>query len=481
MEPRTLDIHPTEKQYQAWEALLNPEIAEIHFGGAAGGGKTWLGCESRLVRAYQYPGYKSFIGRNELKRLMATDFITFTKVCKFHNIPDEDWKLNGQYNYIEFRNGSRIDLIDLSYKPTDPMYERLGSLEFTDGWVDEAGEIPFMAIDILQSRVGRHNTFEIDDQVVSVKPDTLYTYNPNKGWVYRVYKQAKDGTLPHDVVFIQALYKDNPFTADIYGKQLERIKDPAMRARLMLGQFDYDSDPTSLIDYDAILDIFTNSLEPEIGQDPKKYFTEDVARHGVDKTVMYLWEDWKIVGVRIYAKQDTAVTSEKTKNILKEKQIPYSQAIADEDGIGGAVVDNVKGIRGFIANGVPFNNPDTGERENFANVKAQCAYILAEKINNHKFAVDVKPENFISEVPGITFEVWKEMLIEELEHIKSKDKDREGKLKINSKEDVKVELGRSPDFSDTALMRAHFEYKSKIQMKGVTVYKPTFSGFNRRG
>ena len=33
------------------------------------------------------------------------------KVCSYHKIPEGDWKLNGQYNYIEFFNGSKIDLL----------------------------------------------------------------------------------------------------------------------------------------------------------------------------------------------------------------------------------------------------------------------------------------------------------------------------------------------------------------------------------
>ena len=79
--PRTLEINPTAKQYRAWEAFENPDVAEIHFGGGAGGGKSWLGCESRIVRAYAYPGYKSYIGRKELTRLMASVMVTFRKVC----------------------------------------------------------------------------------------------------------------------------------------------------------------------------------------------------------------------------------------------------------------------------------------------------------------------------------------------------------------------------------------------------------------
>jgi len=469
---RTLELNPNPKQYLAWQALKDSNIAEIHYGGAAGGGKTWLGCESRIVRAYAYPGYKSFIGRKELTHLMSTAFITFQKVMKFYKIPDTEWNLNGKYNYIEFKNGSRIDLLDLANKPSDPMYERLGSLEYTDGWIDEAGEVPFMAVDILQSRVGRHMNEEF-----RINPDTLYTYNPNKGWVYRVYKQWKEGTLPKDVVFIQALYKDNPFTAEIYGKQLDRIKDPAMRARLKLGSFEYDDDPTTLMDNDAVIDLFTNTLSFS----EEKYMSIDVARHGVNKTVIYLWEGWTLYGVRIYEKQDTAVTSQKARDIARVEEIPYSHCVADEDGIGGAVVDNNKGFRGFIANTPAYDNPQTNEKENFASLKAQSSYKLAEKVNGHKMAIKIKEGQFHSEVPEITFEVWRDLLIEELEAIKSKNMDKDTKLQIRSKDEVKEEIGRSPDFSDTAMMRSIFEYKlPRITFGNVVVNKPTWTGFNRQ-
>jgi len=343
-------IRPTYKQHLAWQALENPDIDEIHYGGAAGGGKSWFGCESRLVRAYRYPGYKSFIGRTELTRLMASTYVTWTKVCAHHKIPVDDWSFNGKYHYIEFKNGSRIDLLDLAYKPSDPMYERLGGLEYTDGWIDEAGEVPFMAVDILRSRVGRHMNKEFN-----LNPDMLYTYNPNKGWVYRVYKQYRDGTLPPSTVFIQALYKDNPHTAEIYGKQLDKIQDPAMKQRLKFGSFEYDSDPATLIEYEASLDLFTNTIQ----SDGSKYLTIDVARHGKDKTVKYLWDGLRLYGVKIYARQGTDVTSIKVAATMDEESIPRSHTLADEDGIGGAVVDQNKGIKGFIANSPQLNNPVT--------------------------------------------------------------------------------------------------------------------------
>lgn len=474
MEELQLRIKPTVTQYEAWQALDNPDIAEIHFGGAAGGGKSWLGAESRLVRAIRYPGYKSFIGRNELKRLLETSYLTFVKVCAYHKIPRSDWRLNGQYNYIEFRNGSRIDLLDLAFKPSDPMYERLGSLEYTDGgWIDEAGEVPFMAVDIVQSRGGRHMNKEF-----GLSPDSLYTYNPNKGWVYRVHKQFVEGTLAPDVVFIQSLYSDNPFIKDIYGKQLARIKDPAMRARLMLGKFDYDSDPAALVSMDAAIDLFTNTLQ---SSDVDKALTIDVARHGVDKTVMYLWRGATLYGVRVYQKQDIDVTILKAKDVAATEGIAYSRIVPDEDGVGGGVVDGMKGVRGFVANSQALENPVTKEKENYANLKAQASYKLAEMINKHQMAIKVTPDNFVSEVPGITFEVWKDQIIEELQYIKSKDKDKDVKLRVVSKEEVKEELGRSPDFSDTLMFRALLEYPNKNKSGGnVKIIRPrNYKGFNR--
>ena len=472
MEKRKLEINPNEKQYEAWLALQNPDIAEIHYGGAAGGGKTWLGCESRITRAYAYPGYKSFIGRNELTRLMNTCFITFQKVCKFHNIPNSEWNLNGKYNYIEFKNGSRIDLLDLAHKPSDPMYERLGSLEYTDGWVDEAGEVPFMAIDILQRRIRRHRYEDF-----GVNPVILYTYNPKKGSVYRIYKAFKDKILPKDIVFIQALYSDNPYTADIYGKQLNRIKDTAMRARLKLGSFDYDDDPTSLINTDSAIDLFTNTVD----YSDDKFMSIDVARHGIDKTVVYLWKGWTLYGVRIYEKQGVDITAQKTKDIASNERIPFSNSVADEDGVGGGVVDINRGFRGFINNSQPLENPETKEKENYINLKSQCSYKIAEMTNSHKIAIKIEPGQFVSEVEGVTYETWKDLLLEELGAIKSKITNADSKLRVRSKEDVKEEIGRSPDFSDTLMMRAIFEYPAKkINFGNVTINRPVWQGFNRK-
>lgn len=447
-----LTLRPEYKQHLVYEALKDPRINSVFFGGGAGGGKSWLICESRLVNAVRFPGYKSFIGRKELKRLMQSTFITWQKVCSYHKVPQSLWKLNGQYNYIEFTNGSRIDLLDVDYNPGDPLYERFGSLEYTDGVLEEAGEIHFLAYDVLKSRIGRHMNKEL-----GLHATMLITGNPKKNWTYNeFYRPWREGKLPEDMAFVQALYMDNRYTAEDYGKQLSQIKDRATKERLMFGNWDYDDDPNTLMPFDAISDLFTNPIQESM----EMFLVCDVARFGNDKTTITVWAGLKAIEAYEYSKLSTDQVAQKIRELSVRHQISYSHILIDEDGIGGGVLDQLKGTKGFVANTAPFENAFTHIKENYANLKSQCAYTLADYVNQRK--IGFHTEN--SEI--------RERLTEELSQIKAKDPDKEGKLKIVPKEQVKELLGRSPDWSDNLLMRMYFELAPKVTSNVARVSYP---------
>lgn len=444
-------IKPTVKQEEAWKKLLDKSTKDVYFGGAAGGGKTWMGCEWLLTNCYFYPGSKWFMAREELKRLMSSSYVTWSKVCQHHKIPRDDWKLNGQYNYIEFKNGSRIDLLDLKYAPSDPLYERLGSLEYTGGWIEEASEIEYLAFDVLKSRIGRH----MNDKVMS---KMFLTCNPAKNFIYRtVYKPWKEGTLPKDTAFIQALYNDNPHTAEEYGKNLARIKDQATKERLMHGNWEYDDDPHTLFEYDALLDMFKNPLEENY---LKRYITADIARYGHDKTVIITWEDWRVADILVLEKTGLDVVQQKISEIMETNSIPRSHVVIDDDGVGGGVVDNLRGVKGFINNSSPLENPESRVKENYSNLKSQCYYMLANKVNDRGLRVDTKVESY------------KDLIIEELEHTKGKDWVKSQKLQVIPKEEIKEKIGRSPDFADALMMRMYFELKKPLTNRPAFTYKP---------
>jgi hypothetical protein len=442
-------IRPEPKQHLAWQKWLDAITRFLLFGGGAGGGKSWWTCETVLYDCYAYPGIRTFIARKELKRLMQSTFVTWNKVCAYHHIPKEDWTLDGKYNVIRFKNGSTVDLLDIDFMPSDPLYERLGSLEYTNGHIEEGGEIQFLAFDVLKTRVGRHRNEEF-----GLLPKIAITGNPSKNFLYTLfYKPWKANELPPQYAFIQSLYGDNSHTREIYGAQLDEITDHVTRLRLKDGVWEYDTQGL-LIDYDAITDIFSNVAE--VSQE--KYLIVDAARFGGDRIVFTLWKGLHRYKGIIKTMQGTDKTEDDIRNFSIQEQIPYSHILVDEDGIGGGIVDHLKGIKGFTANHRPFENPTTGEPENFENLKAQCAYKLAEFINTHKVQV------------SDTTETEREGLIEELDQIRSKDADRDGKRKIVPKDEVKKNIGRSPDHADCFVMRMFFELQKP---KTITVPAPT--------
>lgn len=442
-----ISINPTKKQYVAWKYLLDSKTKFLLFGGGAGGGKSWNGCEWLLVMSMRYPGTKWFIGRNELKRLMMSTYITMLKVFKHHDFPRDQWKLNGQLNYIEFANGSRIDLLDVAYKPSDPLYERFGSTEYTGGWLEEVGEINFKAFDVLKSRIGRHLNKEY-----SLPSKLFLTCNPKKNWVYFMfYALWKKDEMPEGYVFIQSLYKDNPYTADEYGKNLSEIKDSNLRTRLMDGNWEYDDDPAKLFEYDKLIDMFNNDY---VKEGTNAYITCDVARFGRDLAVVYLWRGLKLVKVYTYDKSSTKFLRLKLESLCHQHHVPRSHVAIDEDGVGGGLVDEMEGVKGFVNNSSPIiddnkEQEQESKRYNYKNLRSQCYFELANYINKGLLSItkDVLPE-------------YKEKIMTELEAIKRKDIDKDGPLAIISKEEIKEVLGHSPDFADALMFRMYFELSS---------------------
>jgi phage terminase large subunit len=431
-----------EKQERALKVLCDNVHTELYYGGAAGGAKTWTFCAWLAFMSECYPETKWFMGREELKILLSTTYITFNKVCKAYGI--SDWKLNGQYNFIQFKNGSRIDLLDLKFLPTeDPLYERYGSSEYTGGIIDEAGQVNMGAYDVLKTRTGRH----LNDHYGLLRKLGLGG-NPKKNFTYsEFYRKHKEGRLEPHKAFIKALLHDNPHRESGYEDALKSLNSEITKQRLLYGNFEYDDDPAKLIDYDKILDCFTNDFDSLKG---KKYLTIDVARYGRDCDKFGIWDGWRL---NIITKKGLKVTETAAfaKELQKKYEIPNNNTIADEDGVGGGVVD-ILGCKGFVNNSSALPNPekpDIDEKghiksENYDNVKSQCSFRMAKRINKNGIYIQCDDGD-------------KAEIIEEMEQVKEKEVDSDKKLGILPKPKVKEIIGRSPDNWDCIMMREWFE------------------------
>lgn len=425
------------KQENAVYYLKDSETKEILYGGAAGGGKSALGCLWLIEQCQLYPGTRWLMGRAKLTSLKKTTLNTFFELATLLDLSNQ-FKYNAQNHIIYWNNGSEILLQDLFLYPSDPNFDSLGSLEITGGFVDECNQVVHKAWQIVLSRC----RYKLNEY--GLTPKLLGSCNPAKNWTYKVfYKPHRDNSLDSNRKFIQALPTDNPHLPKSYLDSLLSL-DKNSKQRLYYGNWEYDDDPSTLIDLDSISDYWNPT---HLKADGTKYVTIDVARKGKDKTVIRVWHGWLCVYRYEIAKSGLVHVVDKVKEIQIKYGVSNSNTIADEDGVGGGVVDFL-GCKGFVNNSRALDVD--GVAQNFNNLKSQCGYKMANKIVNREVGELCNDSSVI----GITSE--------EMEQVKQKDIDKDGKVALVSKDVVKQMIGRSPDEWDSIMMRYWFELTPKM-------------------
>lgn len=423
------------KQIEAYKYLShkNKTVVEVLYGGAAGGGKSAYGAIWLIINCQKYPKSRWLMGRSILKTLKETTLKTFFDIADALNCTGS-FRYNQQAGEIKWSNGSEILLKDLFTYPSDPNFESLGSLEVTGAFIDECSQVSHFAKQIVKSRI----RYKLADY--GITPKMLLTCNPSKNWVHsEFYKPFKEGVLTESRRFIPALAHDNPYLPKEYIASLEDL-DEASKQRLLYGNFDYDDDPSALIAYDAQVDLFYNE---HIEEDPnERYLTCDIAGRGSDTFRIGYWEGWVLVEDWEMPTSNGREVVELIKSIKISHGVPNSNIVYDADGIGGGVDGYFPGSHGFNNGARPFGG------DNYENLKTQCYYKLAEKINSRQMFIYAGKTK--DEIDFIT---------QELGQVKRRDIDSDGKLKILRKEDIKKNIGRSPDYADMLMMRCYFDVK----------------------
>ncbi|HRS68357.1 MAG TPA: phage terminase large subunit [Paludibacteraceae bacterium] len=419
----------TKKQIQAIDYLTDTVTDYVGYGGASGGGKSVIGCYWLMTLGYYLPGAKFFIGRDSIKDTRASVLKTWSEVAS--KVGFTAYKFNDIG--IIFDNGTEIELLDLTFYPyKDPMFERLGSKEYTAGWIEEASQTHYLAFEVLKTRVGRwKNEF--------VKSKILCTFNPKKNWVDSTfYRPFVKGVETVDTRFIYALPTDNPYLPSDYMKRLYELKDEATKQRLLFGNFDYDDDPSALIDFKQITEMWDRTPQ----RTGKKYITADIARYGSDKAVVMAWNGFNIEEVLTFDLSSTTTLQNAIRALANKYGVILPSIVCDEDGVGGGVVDTLR-CKGFV-------NNSTANNTIYANLKTECGYKLAEVFDSITISANVKND-------------VRDFINAELGQLKTYDADKDGKLKILPKDKIKENIGRSPDYLDNFIMRMYFEVAKNIQ------------------
>jgi hypothetical protein len=230
---------------------------------------------------------------------------------------------------------------------------------------------------------------------------------------------------------------DNPYLPESYIEMLQTLPPP-QRRRLLDGDWNYEDESDAIFSFDTITDsLFKLSPNP----DNRMYASIDVARYGLDRSVVMIWSGMVLVECFTFTKLSTTELYENVKELMDKYGIDSRSIIIDSDGVGGGLSDLIKGVS-FVNNASPLF------KQNFTNLKSQCYIRLSELFKEGKISI-----NLID--PKLTDQLTQELLA-----VKLKDVDNDAKIGIISKDEMKRQLGRSNDLSDALAYRIYFELKA---------------------
>lgn len=230
----------------------------------------------------------------------------------------------------------------------------------------------------------------------------------------------------------------------------------------VLGEFHADTEtaiiPLAWVEA-AIMRWKEHNLRASKGRDPFEPINRigvDVAHFGADKTVIALTSPNRVHELHSAQGEDTVQTTGRVKGHLLEW--PDAVAVIDADGLGVGVYDQLVagGFRaeGFHA-GAATKKTDASGLLRFRNVRAAAWYSLREMLDPARTAVLELPDNTT--------------LIGDLTAVKRKNMVGRDLFQVESKDDLKKRLGRSPDFGDAVIM-AYWQDRVKRRARG------TFAG-----
>lgn len=332
--------------------------------------------------------------------------------------------------------------------------------EFVSWWIDQETGFPIPERD----GVVRYLIVDGDKDIWG----SSYEEVIEKSWYLLQPLVEKSGIDPKDFVKTVAF-----ISGDIYqNKELLKVnpgylanllsQDKATKSALLDGNWKVVITENDVYDYARFAGMFENSFSRKTGQ---KYITADIALKGSNKFVIIVWDGYEAIDIEILDKSDGQEVINSLKGMAAKHGVQNVDICFDNDGVGGFV-------DGFIVGANPFNNggqvmevrdPASGKliKENYFNLKTQCYYRSGNNV--------AKGEVIISEyVANKMYDdrmTVRQRFMHERKAIKRDKTDSDGKLRVISKEEMKVVLnGDSPDLMDAFMMREYFELRVKFEI-----------------
>lgn len=419
-----MKIKLNPKQEEALAYLNDETTRVVLYGGAAGGGKTFLSAYFTLQKAIEAKRNNHriviLVCAATIKHLNHVYYAELKKVAdliKHKQGYHLDIRLDTSTSRIiieQLINNVEIIMKEVTWYPSDPDYNYLGGYNADYIIVEEAQLIPDKGYYTLFGRLrGQYTNNKM-----------LLTCNPGNCYLKTIfYEPWLNNELKEDLKYVRATMEDN--SANLNKKYIKGYDnvDEETRRRLLYGDWDYSVNQETLFDNDWISKVFNSSTHVT----GKAYLSIDIASSGKDKTVWIVWNGRQIVHVDYESITTNEDITRKTEALIQRYAIPPGNVVFDADGMG-SVLDLKKKYRSFHALS-----------------HKKDSYLLMQQY----------PPSFSQTVDlsrSIEGKALRDILTQELSAIKLMDTDR-----IISKKEIKARLGRSPDFVDAIMMRYIFD------------------------
>ena len=422
--PQKIVINYTDRQKQAYNALLRDDVKTLMYGGAKGGGKsfflcTWVFDFSMWVihkfglKPSKNPPHLGWMGRKQ-----ATDFTATTLQTWRQIIPEQYYELKGgtekDSKHILIMGRVAIDYGGLDRQES---INKFNSAEYSFFAIDQAEEVTRDEVSVLRGSL----RLQIKGKVLPYKE--IYTANPRQCWLKDDFIIDK---LPGNV-FVPALPRDNPNLPDGYEQTLINAFGyrPELLAAYLEGDWSRIEDEAQII-----RDLWIQRAMTGESMYVGKILSCDPARFGDDTTEIMLMNGTEVdYEETIGYSRTTEISSRLTELSRQNGNCPI---VVDVIGIGAGVVDE---LYTWGRNVIPFNSSEKAfDDKKYYNKRAEAWWECAEDFARGKVGCHRMDTELRRQLCQPRYEL------------------RNGRILVEPKADIKQRLGKSPDKADCYIM-----------------------------
>ena len=439
-----IEYELTDKQTIAWNALFSMQDTDLLYGGAKGGGKTYLLClwawswARELIKILKIPMLKNpvpigFIGRKRGVDFSKTTLETWKKI-----IPQDGYYIREQDKEIVIEDRVKILFGGLDDREN---INKFNSAELGFFAIDQAEETERSDIGVIEA------SLRLTYNGIQPPYKTLFTANPAECYLKEDFIR---GALPGGI-FVPALPTDNEHLPDGYIARLEKSfrYDPVLLQAYRDGNWDVMTSSRNVIPSKYMDELTHYQHHPDTG----RFAVVCDPATGGDECVIYVFEHYKIREMKILHTEDTMI-------IVGEMMILANQYNADVFGVdviglGKGIVDRLNELIKKPKMPAKVMRKDVVRDTLFENYKDERKVIAI-----HSAKASSNPERW----GNLRDEIWwnaRELIIDhkvpypedeelrrQLCEVRYKTISSDGKVKLEPKDDTKTRLGRSPDRGD---------------------------------